>query len=88
MRSEDYDTVWNVTSPANIGAALKKRHGAERDAFSLIHGKNIRDYLAHAQDNDLTFILHARPDTIYSGPLRQLIDSGQITLRHISRPAK
>jgi hypothetical protein len=54
----------------------------------LAFTQQLRDYLAHAQNNDLTFILHARPDTTYSGPLRQLIDAGQIELRYIPRPSK
>ena len=54
----------------------------------LAFTQQLRDYLAHAQNNDLTFILHARPDTTYSGLLRQLIDAGHIELRYIPRPSK
>jgi len=50
--------------------------------------QQIRDYLAHAQDNELTFILHVRPETDYSGPLKRLVDSGQITRKHIAGPSK
>jgi hypothetical protein len=50
--------------------------------------QQLRDYLAHAQNNDLTFILHVRPDTKYSSPLRLLIESGQIDLRYIPRVLK
>jgi hypothetical protein len=35
MRIQDYNTVWNVTSPAEIEAALRTRHGAGRNAFWL-----------------------------------------------------
>jgi hypothetical protein len=48
--------------------------------------QQISDYLAYAQHNKLTFILHVRPETEYSGPLRRLIDAGQIQLKHIPRP--
>jgi Restriction endonuclease fold toxin 7 len=54
----------------------------------LAFTQQLRDYLAHAIDNDLTFILHARPETTYSGPLRQLIDADQIKLKLIPRPSK
>jgi len=45
--------------------------------------QQIRDYLAYAQANQLTFILHVHPNTEYSGPLQQLIGSGQIIQRRI-----
>ena len=54
----------------------------------LAFTQQLRDYHAYAQNNDLTLILHARPDTTYSGPLRQLIDAGQIELKYIPRPSK
>lgn len=38
MRIQDYDSVCNVKSPADIEAALRKRHGAGRNAFWLSHG--------------------------------------------------
>jgi hypothetical protein len=38
MRIQDYDSVCNVKSPADIEAALSKRHGAGRNAFWLSHG--------------------------------------------------
>jgi hypothetical protein len=40
--------------------------------------QQIRDYLAHAEDNGLTFILHVRPGIKYSRPLKSLIDAGKI----------
>jgi hypothetical protein len=40
MRIEDYDAVWHVTRPADIEAALRKRHGAGRNGFWLTHGSN------------------------------------------------
>jgi hypothetical protein len=39
MRIQDYDTVWEVTNPADIEAALRTRHGAERNSFWLSHGR-------------------------------------------------
>jgi hypothetical protein len=38
MRIQDYDTVWDATSPAEIEAALRTRHGAGRNAFWLSDG--------------------------------------------------
>jgi hypothetical protein len=46
--------------------------------------KQLRDYLAHAENNELTFVLHLRPETKYSGPLRALIDADRIKLKYIS----
>jgi hypothetical protein len=40
--------------------------------------QQIRDYLAHAEDNGLTFILDVRPGIKYSRPLKSLIDAGKI----------
>ena len=45
--------------------------------------QQIRDYLAYAQANMLTFILHVHPETKYSGPLQDLIDDGQIITKKI-----
>ena len=50
--------------------------------------QQIRDYLAYAKANQLTFILHVHPETEYSGPLQQLVDSGQIIDRDIERLSK
>ena len=40
MRIGDYDAVWHVTSPADIEAALRKRHGGGRNGFWLFHGSD------------------------------------------------
>jgi hypothetical protein len=45
--------------------------------------QQLRDYLAYAQANQLTFILHVHPETKYSGPLQDLIDAGQIMPKKI-----
>jgi hypothetical protein len=38
MRIEDYDSVCDVTKPADIEAALNKRHGGGINSFWLSHG--------------------------------------------------
>jgi hypothetical protein len=38
MRIQDYGPVWDATTPAEIEAALRTRHGAGRNAFWLSHG--------------------------------------------------
>src|SRR5258708_7579075 len=38
MRIQDYDTICDITSPADIEAALSKRYEAGRNAFWLSHG--------------------------------------------------
>jgi hypothetical protein len=50
--------------------------------------QQIRDYLAYAQANQLTFILHVHPETKYSGPLQYLIDAGEIVRRKIEGLSK
>jgi hypothetical protein len=54
----------------------------------LAFTQQLMDYLEHAQENNLSFILHVRPDTRYSGTLQNLIDAGQIELRYIPRRPK
>jgi hypothetical protein len=50
--------------------------------------QQLSEYLEYAQENGLTFILHTRPDTVLSGPLKALIDAGHLELRHIRRLPK
>jgi hypothetical protein len=50
--------------------------------------QQIRDYLAYARANMLTFILHTHPETKYSGPLQDLIDAGQIITKKIDGLSK
>jgi hypothetical protein len=38
MRIQDYDSVCDVTRPADIEAALSKRHGGGINSFWLSHG--------------------------------------------------
>jgi hypothetical protein len=40
MKIQDCDTTSDVTNPADIEAALKKCHGAGRNAFWLSHGND------------------------------------------------
>jgi hypothetical protein len=50
--------------------------------------QQLRDYLAYAQANQLTFILHVHPETKYSGPLQDFIDGGKIIAKKIEGLAK
>jgi hypothetical protein len=59
-----------------------------KNVAHLSFTQQLRDYLAHAQENALTFVLHVRPETTYSGPLRTAINSGQIEVRYIPRALK
>jgi hypothetical protein len=54
----------------------------------LAFRQQLRDYLMYAQKNNLTFVLHVRPETTYSGPLQNLIDAGHINLKYIPRPSR
>jgi Restriction endonuclease fold toxin 7 len=50
--------------------------------------RQLRDYLTHAENNDLNFILRVRPETKYSGPLRSLIDADRIKFKYIPGPSR
>ncbi len=54
-----------------------------KNARYLALTQQIRDYLVHAEDNGLTFILHVRPGVEYSRPLKKLIDARRIIDRPI-----
>jgi hypothetical protein len=56
VRIEDYHTVWDVTSPADIEAALRKRHGAGRNAFWLFHGSNTSPVISIMVKGDLAYV--------------------------------
>ena len=56
MRIEDYHNVWDVTSPADIEAALRKRHGAGRNAFWLFHGSNKSPAISIMVRGDLAYV--------------------------------
>jgi hypothetical protein len=38
VKIQDYNTIWDVTKPADIETALSKRHGVGRNPFWLSHG--------------------------------------------------
>jgi hypothetical protein len=65
--------------------SLRPSEDGVKNVKYLALTKQIRDYLAHAENNGLTFILHVRPETNYSGPLQQLIDAGRIIPKKIPR---
>jgi hypothetical protein len=62
MRIEDYDAVWQVTSPADIEAALRRRHGAGRNAFWLTHGSNKSPAIYTMVRGDLAYVLYFPKD--------------------------
>jgi hypothetical protein len=66
MRIQDYDTVWDVTEPAEIKAALRKRHGAGRNAFWLSHGSNDFPTINIMVNGDLAYI-HYFPERRHPG---------------------
>jgi len=56
MRIEDYDTVWDVTSPADIATAMRTRHGAGRNAFWLSHGNKEFPSISIMVSGDLAYV--------------------------------
>ena len=56
MRIEDYDTVWDVTNPADIETALRTRHGAGRNAFWLFHGSKKSPSISIMVSGDLAYV--------------------------------
>jgi hypothetical protein len=56
MRIEDYNAVWDVTIPADIEAALRKRHGAGRNAFWLSHGSKKSPAISIMVKGDLAYV--------------------------------
>lgn len=56
MRIEDYNTVWNVTSPADVEVALTIRHGAGRNAFWLSHGSDKSPAINIMVRGDLAYV--------------------------------
>jgi hypothetical protein len=66
MRIEDYDTVWNATSSADIEAALRKRHGAGCNAFWLTHGNKKSPAINIMVKGDLAYV-HYFPEGRHPG---------------------
>jgi hypothetical protein len=56
MRIQDYDTVCDVTKPADIETALNKRHGAGRNSFWLSHGNKMYPALKIMVNVDLAYL--------------------------------
>ena len=62
MRIQDYDTVWDVTAPAEIEAALRTRHEGGRNAFWLTHGSNNSPAIYTMVMGDLAYVLYFPKD--------------------------
>jgi hypothetical protein len=58
MRIEDYESVCDVTKPAEVETALSKRHGAGRNAFWLSHGSMRFPALCILVNGDLSYVLY------------------------------
>ena len=66
MKIHDYDTVWDVTKPADIEVALRKRHGAGRNAFWLSRGSNEFPTINIMVNGDIAYI-HYLPERRHPG---------------------
>jgi hypothetical protein len=58
MKIEDYDSVCDAASPADIEAALRKRHGDGINAFWLSHGSRLHPVLSILVKGDLAYLLY------------------------------
>jgi hypothetical protein len=58
MRIQDYDSVWNVTKPADIEAALSKRHGDGVNAYWLSHGSKLHPVMSILVKADVAYVLY------------------------------
>ncbi len=80
MRIEDYDSVWNVTKPAEIELALTIRHGAGRNAFWLSHGTEDFPSINIMVNGDLAYVHYfpkkQHPGYASMGTLPSLISGG------------
>ena len=56
MRIQDYDSVCNVTSPADIETALSERHRAGRNAFWLFHAAELFPAINIMVKGDLSYV--------------------------------
>jgi hypothetical protein len=66
MRIQDYDSVCDVAKPADIEAALHKRHGAGRNAFWLSHGAELFPAINIMVKGDLAHV-HYFPEERHPG---------------------
>jgi Immunity protein Imm1 len=55
MRIQDYDSVCDVTAPADIERALSKRHGGHNE-FWLSHGTSLHPAMSILVNGDLGYI--------------------------------
>jgi hypothetical protein len=56
MRIQDYWSVWNLTDPTDIAAALSKRHGSGRNTFWLSHGSELFPVVNIMLNGDFAYI--------------------------------
>jgi hypothetical protein len=66
MRIQDYETVWDLTDPEEIEAALSTRHGGGRNAFWLSHGSEGFPTISIMVNGDLAYI-HYLPERRHPG---------------------
>ena len=62
MRIQDYDSVCNVKSPADIEAALSKRHGDGVNAFWLSHGSKLHPVMSILVKGGVAYVLYIPND--------------------------
>ena len=63
--------------PDELGSGVL---GEVKNVSSLSYTSQLKDFMSYARQNGLEFRLYVRGSTTLSGPLQQLVDSGQITL--------
>jgi len=83
------ETIPSLTGTAAYRVPDELTHVTLREIKNVAHLSNtaqLRDFLAYAQREGLTFILQTRPNTTFSGPLQELIDQGFIVHQIIGRP--
>jgi Immunity protein Imm1 len=58
MRIQDNDSVFNVTSPQDIEAALRRRHSPDRNSFWLSHGAELYPVINIMMRGDLAYLTY------------------------------
>jgi len=80
-------SVYNIGDKVSIRIAGRTRipDGLTRTTLSEVKNvqslsltSQLRDFLTYSQTRGLTFDLYTRPDTVFSGPLNELINNGII----------
>ncbi len=56
MKIQDYYTVWDVVNPADVEAALSKRHRSGHNAFLLSHGDSVFPWISILVNGDLAYV--------------------------------